>query len=333
MNEATSVPVLEAEALTKHYPVSTGFMKPKATVQALQAVSFTLAAGRTLAVVGESGCGKSTLARQVTLLERPTAGRLRLAGRDVAEADPSERKAFRRAVQMVFQNPFASLNPRKKIGQALEEPLAINTRLAAAERAERARAMLARVGLRPEHDGRYPHMFSGGQRQRVAIARALMLEPKVVVADEPVSALDVSIQAQVLNLLMDLQQETGVAYVFISHNLAVVELIADEVLVMYLGRVMERAPKTALFASPRHPYTRALLASTPRVGAAHGEAALARAARTALSGELPSPLAPPSGCVFRTRCPHAVAACAEVVPPLVPVGPGHEAACIRLNEI
>ena len=332
MTEA-SVPVLEAEALTKHYPVSTGFLKPKATVQALQAVSFSLAAGRTLAVVGESGCGKSTLARQLTMLERPTAGRLRLAGRDVAEADAAERKAFRRTVQMVFQNPFASLNPRKKIGQALEEPLAINTTLSAAERAERARAMLARVGLRPEHDARYPHMFSGGQRQRVAIARALMLEPKVVVADEPVSALDVSIQAQVLNLLMDLQQETGVAYVFISHNLAVIELIADEVLVMYLGRVMERAPKTSLFAAPRHPYTRALLASTPRVGAARGEAALARAARTALSGELPSPLAPPSGCVFRTRCPHAVAACAEVVPPLVTVGPAHEAACIRLNEI
>jgi len=332
MNVAT-VPVLEAEALTKHYPVSAGFLKPLATVQALEAVSFSLAAGRTLAVVGESGCGKSTLARQVTMLETPTSGRLRLAGDDIADADAAKRKALRRTVQMVFQNPFASLNPRKKIGQALEEPLVINTTLAAADRADRARAMLARVGLRPEHYARYPHMFSGGQRQRVAIARALMLEPKVVVADEPVSALDVSIQAQVLNLLMDLQQETGVAYVFISHNLAVVELIADEVLVMYLGRVMERAPKTALFAAPRHPYTRALLASTPRVGAARGEAALARAARTALSGELPSPLAPPSGCVFRTRCPHAVAACAEVVPPLVAVGPAHEAACIRLNEI
>jgi len=332
MNVAT-VPVLEAEALTKHYPVSAGFLKPLATVQALEAVSFSLAAGRTLAVVGESGCGKSTLARQVTMLETPTSGRLRLAGDDIADADAAKRKALRRTVQMVFQNPFASLNPRKKIGQALEEPLAINTTLAAADRADRARAMLARVGLRPEHYARYPHMFSGGQRQRVAIARALMLEPKVVVADEPVSALDVSIQAQVLNLLMDLQQETGVAYVFISHNLAVVELIADEVLVMYLGRVMERAPKTALFAAPRHPYTRALLASTPKVGAIRGEAALARAARTALSGELPSPLAPPSGCVFRTRCPHAIPACAEAVPPLVPVGADHEAACIRLDQI
>ncbi|MCE9660676.1 MAG: dipeptide ABC transporter ATP-binding protein [Burkholderiales bacterium] len=326
-------PVLEAEALTRHYAVSTGFLKPRATVRALEAVSFSLTAGRTLAVVGESGCGKSTLARQVTMLEKPTAGLLRLAGTDVAHADAATRKAMRRTVQMVFQNPFASLNPRKKIGQALEEPLAINTALAAPEREARARAMLARVGLRPEHYARYPHMFSGGQRQRVAIARALMLEPRVVVADEPVSALDVSIQAQVLNLLMDLQEETGVAYVFISHNLAVVELIADEVLVMYLGRVMERAPKAALFAAPRHPYTRALLASTPKVGAARGEAALASAARTALSGELPSPLAPPSGCVFRTRCPHAVAACAEVVPPLVPVGPAHDAACIRLDEI
>jgi dipeptide transport system ATP-binding protein len=330
MNDAT--PVLEAEALTRHYAVSAGFLKPPVMVRALEAVSFLLAAGRTLAVVGESGCGKSTLARQITMLETPTGGLLKLAGKDVAHADAATRKALRRTVQMVFQNPFASLNPRKKIGQALEEPLAINTGLSAGDRQAQARAMLARVGLRPEHYTRYPHMFSGGQRQRVAIARALMLEPKVVVADEPVSALDVSIQAQVLNLLMDLQEETGVAYVFISHNLAVVELIADEVLVMYLGRVMERAPKAALFAAPRHPYTRALLASTPKVGAARGEAALASAARTALSGELPSPLAPPSGCVFRTRCPYAIPACAELVPPLVPVGSGHDAACIRLAE-
>ncbi|MGZ5236616.1 MAG: dipeptide ABC transporter ATP-binding protein [Caldimonas sp.] len=332
MSVATA-PVLEAEQLSKHYAVSTGFMKPPATVRALESVSFSLAAGRTLAVVGESGCGKSTLARQVTMLETPTAGLLRLAGDDVARADTAARKALRRTVQMVFQNPFASLNPRKKIGQTLVEPLAINTGLAPAEREARARAMLDRVGLRPEHYLRYPHMFSGGQRQRIAIARALMLEPKVVVADEPVSALDVSIQAQILNLLMDLQDETGVAYVFISHNLAVVELIADEVLVMYLGRVMERAPKPALFAGPRHPYTRALLASTPRVGATRGEAALAGAARQALAGELPSPLAPPSGCVFRTRCPHAIARCAELVPPPVAVGPGHAAACIRLEEI
>jgi dipeptide transport system ATP-binding protein len=328
-----TAPVLETEALTKHYAVSTGLFKAKASVRALEGVSLALAAGRTLAVVGESGCGKSTLARQIAMLETPTAGSLRIGGVDATGADAATRRTLRRSVQMVFQNPFASLNPRKKIGLALEEPLAINTALNRAEREERGRAMLAKVGLSPEHYRRYPHMFSGGQRQRVAIARALMLEPRLVVADEPVSALDVSIQAQVLNLLMDLQQSTGVAYVFISHNLAVVELIADEVIVMYLGRVMERAPKAELFAAPRHPYTRALLASTPRVDAARGEAALARAAGSALSGELPSPLAPPSGCVFRTRCPHAIARCAEEVPVLEPGDEPHAAACIRQGEI
>jgi len=300
--------VLDAQGLAKHYPVSQGFMRPKALARALDGVSFSLQAGRTLAVVGESGCGKSTLARQVTMIETPTAGQLHVAGVDVAAADAPTRKQLRRQVQMVFQNPFASLNPRKKIGHALEEPLVINTALDRKEREERARAMMARVGLRPEHHQRYPHMFSGGQRQRVAIARALMLRPLIVVADEPVSALDVSIQAQVLNLLMDLQEETRVAYVFISHNLAVVELIADEVLVMYLGKVVEQASKRELFALPRHPYTRALLASTPRIDKA------ARQARQVLSGELPSPLNPPSGCAFHKRCPHAQARCTVEVP-------------------
>ncbi len=325
--------VLETRALTKHYVVSGGLFAKSATVRALEDVSLSLAPGRTLAVVGESGCGKSTLARQIAMLEVPTSGSVRIGGVDATSADAPTRRALRRSVQMVFQNPFASLNPRKKIGLALEEPLAINTSLGKSEREERGRAMLARVGLSPEHYRRYPHMFSGGQRQRVAIARALMLEPRLVIADEPVSALDVSIQAQVLNLLMDLQDETGVAYVFISHNLAVVELIADEVIVMYLGRVMERAPKAELFAAPRHPYTRALLASTPRVDATRGAAALARAAASALSGELPSPLAPPSGCVFRTRCPFALARCAEVMPRLEPTGAAHAAACIRQDEI
>ena len=330
MSDSTALdraPVLEARELAKHYAVSRGFLRDKAILKALDGVSFRLGAGRTLAVVGESGSGKSTLARQVTMIEAPTAGALDLDGADVAHADPASKRALRRQVQMVFQNPFASLNPRKTVGRALEEPLAINTALTAGQRAEQARAMLARVGLRPEHHGRYPHMFSGGQRQRVAIARALMLQPKVVVADEPVSALDVSIQAQVLNLLMDLQQETGVAYVFISHNLAVVELIADEVLVMYLGKAVERAPNARLFAAPRHPYTRALLASTPRIDRA------ARQTRTVLSGELPSPLAPPSGCVFRTRCPHARPPCAETVPPLEDVGGDQWVACIRKDEI
>ena len=308
--------VLEARALVKHYAVSTGFLKPKALARALDGVSFTLNTGKTLAVVGESGCGKSTLARQLTMIEPPTGGALLIDGADVTHADAHLRKRLRQQVQMVFQNPFASLNPRKKIGHALEEPLVINTALSAAERSGRARAMMARVGLRPEHHGRYPHMFSGGQRQRVAIARALMLAPKVVVLDEPVSALDVSIQAQVLNLLMDLQDETQVAYVFISHNLAVVELLADEVLVMYLGKVVEQAPKATLFAAPCHPYTRALLASTPRIDAR------ARQTRQVLTGELPSPLKPPSGCAFHKRCPYAVDRCRVEVPVLEDLGGG-----------
>jgi dipeptide transport system ATP-binding protein len=308
--------VLDARDLAKHYPVSLGFMKPKAIVRALDGVSFTLQMGRTLAVVGESGCGKSTLARQITMIETPTSGELHLTGIDVAHADVPTRRRLRQQVQMVFQNPFASLNPRKKIGQALEEPLEINTTLTKKEREERARAMMARVGLRPEHHQRYPHMFSGGQRQRVAIARALMLHPRIVVADEPVSALDVSIQAQVLNLLMDLQEETQVAYVFISHNLAVVELIADDVLVMYLGKVVERASKKELFGLPRHPYTQALLASTPRIDKE------ARQTRQVLSGELPSPLDPPTGCAFHKRCPHATERCKVEVPPLRMPGDG-----------
>jgi len=328
MNDTEAIaPVLEAQALAKHYSVSTGFLKPKALARALDGVSFTLAPSHTLAVVGESGCGKSTLARQLTMIELPTGGALLLDGADVVRADATLKKQLRQQVQMVFQNPFASLNPRKKIGHALEEPLVINTPLGATERGERARAMMARVGLRPEHHARYPHMFSGGQRQRVAIARALMLQPKVVVLDEPVSALDVSIQAQVLNLLMDLQDETQVAYVFISHNLAVVELIADEVLVMYLGKVVEQARKATLFGTPRHPYTRALLASTPRIDAR------ARQAHQALTGELPSPLNPPSGCAFHKRCPFAVARCAVDVPVLEDLGGGHRMACHRVHEI
>ena len=324
--------VLEALALAKHYPVSTGFMKPKALARALDGVSFTLAAGQTLAIVGESGCGKSTLARQLTMIEPPSSGVLQLMDAsgvlaDVTQASAAYRKVLRQRVQMVFQNPFASLNPRKKIGAALEEPLAINTDAPAAERRERARAMMARVGLRPEHAARYPHMFSGGQRQRVAIARALMLQPQVVVLDEPVSALDVSIQAQVLNLLMDLQDETQVAYAFISHNLAVVELIADDVLVMYLGKVVERAPKKTLFAAPRHPYTQALLASTPRIDAS------ARRERQVLGGELPSPLAPPSGCAFHKRCPHAVARCSVEVPVLESTEGSQSVACLRWREL
>ncbi|MDO9090129.1 MAG: dipeptide ABC transporter ATP-binding protein [Burkholderiaceae bacterium] len=298
-------PVVLARDLTRVYEIRRGMLRKPDLLQAVGGVSFTLHAGRTLAVVGESGCGKSTLARMVSLIEPPTGGELRLQGSSISEVPAARRRDLRRVVQMVFQNPYGSLNPRKRIGDILEAPLHINTDLAAGEREERARAMLARVGLRPEHYSRYPHMFSGGQRQRIASARALMMEPALVVADEPVSALDVSIQAQVLNLLTDLQQQLGLAYLFISHDLGVVRHIAHDVLVMYLGHAVEQGPKKAIFQQPLHPYTQALLGSTPGI-AAPGDAARQR---IVLKGELPSPLNPPGGCVFSTRCPHAVERC------------------------
>ena len=272
-------------------------------------------------MVGESGCGKSTLARMVSLIESPTAGELRLNGVDVVQATQTERHALRRAVQLVFQNPYGSLNPRKKIGAILEAPLEINTAMNAPQRAQEARAMLALVGLRSEHYDRYPHMFSGGQRQRIAIARALMLRPSLIVADEPVSALDVSIQAQVLNLLADLQQQLGLAYLFISHDLGVVRHIAHEVLVMYLGHAVEQGKKKALFTQPLHPYTRALLASTPGIV---GSGVAKK--RIVLTGELPSPLHPPSGCVFSTRCPDVTARCRVERPVLRDIA-GRQVAC------
>jgi len=307
---ADAAPVIEAEGLSRTYEVRRGIFARPATLHAVDGVSFRLAPGRTLAVVGESGCGKSTLARMVTLIEPPSAGSLKLVGQEVAGAKPAALAPLRRHVQIVFQDPYGSLNPRRKVGAILEEPLVINTALKAEARREAARAMMARVGLRPEHYERYPHMFSGGQRQRIAIARALMLHPQVVVADEPVSALDVSIQAQVLNLLMDLQEEFRLAYLFISHGLSVVHHIADEVMVMYLGRTVEQGPKEAVFAAPRHPYTRALLAATPFVDPR------LRAQRARVVGELPSPLDPPSGCAFHTRCPFADRQCERERPAL-----------------
>jgi len=323
---SSAAPLLEARDLARHYIVSPGLFKRKELVRALDGVSFSLRAGRTLAVVGESGCGKSTLARQITMIERPTSGSLLLDGNDVAHADGAERKKLRPRVQMVFQNPYASLNPRKTVAALLEEPLAINGVSSRSARREAGLAMLAKVGLRHEHYRRYPHMFSGGQRQRIAVARALMLHPRLVVADEPVSALDVSIQAQVLNLLMDLQQEMGIAYLFISHNLQVVRHIADDVLVMYFGRAVEYASKAEIFTRPAHPYTRALLASTPSLAGAR------RQANAALSGELPSPLDPPSGCAFHTRCPHAVERCRIDIPPLSTFR-GIRVACHRVAEL
>ncbi|MDD2051910.1 ABC transporter ATP-binding protein [Pseudomonas putida] len=302
--------VLSARNLTRHYEVSRGLFKGNALVRALNGVSFELEAGKTLAVVGESGCGKSTLARALTLIEAPTSGSLQIAGQEVAGADKAQRKQLRKDVQMVFQSPYASLNPRQKIGDQLAEPLLINTQLSASERREKVQAMMQQVGLRPEHYQRYPHMFSGGQRQRIALARAMMLQPKVLVADEPTSALDVSIQAQVLNLFMDLQQEFNTAYVFISHNLAVVRHVADQVLVMYLGKPVEMGPKAALYERPLHPYTRALLSATPTL---HPDPLKPK---IKIVGELPNPLDPPSGCAFHQRCPYANERCRQEEPAL-----------------
>jgi dipeptide transport system ATP-binding protein len=302
--------ILEARDLTRDYSVSRGAFRSPATIKALSGVSFSLQAGRTLAVVGESGSGKSTLARLLTLIENPTAGALLIDGEDVAHASAAKRKRLRREIQIVFQNPYGSLNPRQTIGKALEEPLLVNTRLGAAERKAEALSIMAKVGLRPEFYHRYPHMFSGGQRQRIAIARALMLKPKILVLDEPVSALDVSIRAQALNLLASLQEEFALAYVFVSHDLSVVRHIADEVMVVYLGHAVELGQRDAIFMSPQHPYTRALLSATPVADPA------ARRERIVLSGEPPSPFAPPPGCPFNPRCPQAFDRCRAEMPPM-----------------
>ncbi|MFN5510947.1 MAG: dipeptide ABC transporter ATP-binding protein [Burkholderiales bacterium] len=311
-----SIPLaLQAEAISKHYPVRpAGWLSRAQTLHALRPVSVRLESGRTLAVVGESGSGKTTLARLLTLIEQPASGRIALEGQWTD--DPSvPRKALQSRVQMVFQNPFASLNPRKTIAAILEEPLQIQARLGSAQRRERVMDLLDRVGLSSAHAARYPHMFSGGQRQRIAIARALMLEPSVVVADEPVSALDVSVQAQILNLFMDLQDQLGTAWVFISHNLAVVEQLAHDVLVLLMGRPVEMAPAAQLFAAPAHPYTQALLQASPHLQTTGEVAPMA-----VLRGEPPSALSPPAGCPFHTRCPEARAVCAESVPDLKDLG-------------
>jgi dipeptide transport system ATP-binding protein len=316
-------PVLDARGLQKHYPLRKGWLRAPQTVRALDGVDFTLCAGRTLAVVGESGCGKTTLARLLTLIEQPTAGTLVVDGRDITGMDPQAHALLRQRVQIVFQNPFSSLNPRKTLAAILDEPLAINTRQSAAERRDRVDTLMQQVGLRKEQADRFPHMFSGGQRQRIAIARAMALNPAVVIADEPVSALDVSIQAQILNLFMDLQEEFGTAYVFISHNLSVVEHVAHEVLVMYLGKVVEFGTRQSVFATPLHPYTQALLSASPTL-----DPALQRKV-IPIQGELPSPLAPPSGCAFHPRCPQAVSRCRDEAPQLRDVG-GQRVACHRV---
>ncbi len=318
-------PVVEARNLRRDYEARRGFFSAPATVKALAGVSFTLEAGKTLAVVGESGSGKSTLARLLTLIEEPTAGQLLIDGKDVAGADAETRRRLRRDIQIVFQNPYGSLNPRQKIGAALEEPLLVNTDTPAAEREKLARDMMARVGLRPEYYDRWPHMFSGGQRQRIAIARALMLRPKILVLDEPVSALDVSIRAQVLNLLAELQEEFKLAYVFVSHDLSVVRHIADRVMVIYLGHAVETGTREAIFSAPQHPYTRALLSATPVADP------FAQKERIILQGELPSPFDPPSGCAFHPRCPLAFDRCRREEPS-VETKNGRDVACFAVED-
>ena len=274
-----TVPMLEIRNITRDYHVPTGFMKPEKVVHAVKGVSFKLDAGKTLAIVGESGCGKSTLARILTFIDPPTSGELLIDGKAVDTRPGHLTAEMRQKVQIVFQNPYGSLNPRQKIGDVLGEPLLINTKMSSAERRERATEMLVKVGLGPEHYNRYPHMFSGGQRQRIAIARALMLNPKLLVLDEPVSALDLSVQAQVLNLLSDLQEEFGLTYVFISHDLSVVRYIADEVMVMYYGEAVEYGTREEVFADPKHAYTRTLFAATPRADVESIRARMAKRVR------------------------------------------------------
>ncbi|MEP0521278.1 MAG: dipeptide ABC transporter ATP-binding protein [Hyphomicrobiales bacterium] len=303
-----SDPVLEGRNLKRHYSVGGGLFKAPGTVKALDGASFKLEAGKTLAVVGESGCGKSTLARVVTMIEEPSEGEVLINGKPAMHGS----KEMRQTIQIVFQNPYGSLNPRHKVGYILEEPLLLNTDMDDTAKRKRAEETMERVGLRPEHYERYPHMFSGGQRQRIAIARALMLNPKILVLDEPVSALDLSIQAQVLNILADLQADLGLAYLFISHDLSVVKHISDDVMVMYLGKVVEAGPAKTVFSNPQHPYTDALLSATPVADPTREKK------RIMLSGELPSPLNPPTGCSFHPRCQHASADCIERAPELTP---------------
>lgn len=302
---------IEGHDLKKHYSVKgSGFFPKKSVVKAVDGASFTLDSGNTLAIVGESGCGKSSLARLATMIEKPSAGNILIGGKDPHANDGADIPQLRQEVQIIFQNPYGSLNLRKKVGTILEEPVVINRKVPAAERRVLAETMLSRVGLRPEHYDRYPHMFSGGQRQRIAIARALMLKPKILIADEPVSALDISIQAQILNILMDLQEEMNLALIFISHDLSVVRRIADQIMIMYLGKVVEQGDAKTIFEKPSHPYTQALLGATPAVDPK------LRRKRVKLTGELPSPLNPPSGCSFHTRCRFVQEKCNTEAPEL-----------------
>jgi oligopeptide/dipeptide ABC transporter ATP-binding protein len=316
-----SSPLLSISGIEMHFPTRDG------VVRAVDGVSLDIAHGETLGLVGESGCGKSTLGKTAMRLTKPTAGSIRLEGVEISELSRGALRPLRPKLQMIFQDPYASLNPRLTVGRTLEEPLVVHGRGSRGERRDRVRWLIDKVGLRPEALQRHPHEFSGGQRQRIGIARALALEPNLVICDEPVSALDVSVRAQVINLLMDLKRELGLAYLFISHDLSVVEHVSDRIAVMYLGKIVELADRRTLWTRPLHPYTQALIAAVPVAD----PSAPARSRGVKLEGDLPSPLDPPSGCRFRTRCPIAVPACAEREPGLRELAPGHRVACDRLD--
>jgi peptide/nickel transport system ATP-binding protein/oligopeptide transport system ATP-binding protein len=318
--------LLEVSDLVKHYPLRSGLFRRRAgTVHAVDGVSFRVGVGETLGLVGESGCGKSTVARSILRLVEPTAGSIRLKGTDITHLGKAELRAIRRSMQIVFQDPFASLNPRMRAGDIVGEPLGVHGIAVGNKQRERVAELFEQVGLRPDQMRNYPHQFSGGQRQRICIARALSLGPDLIVCDEPVSALDVSIQAQVINLLIDLQRQHGFSYLFIAHDLAVVAHISHRVAVMYLGRIIESAGKSELFANPRHPYTQALLASVPAADPT------AKRLTPPIDGDVPSPIHPPTGCAFHTRCRHVMARCRIETPGLTDVGGAHEVACF-LNE-
>jgi oligopeptide transport system ATP-binding protein len=324
-----SEPLLELRDVKTHFPVESGFLfrKQIGTVKAVDGVSLTVARGEVVGLVGESGCGKSTLARTIMQLVPTTGGTVVLAGKNLTAASANEVKAARRGMQMVFQDPFASLNPRMTVFDTLAEPLRVHDVCSAAEIPARVAQLMELVGLAPRFSRKYPHEFSGGQRQRIAIARALALEPQLIIADEPVSALDVSIQAQILNLLATLVRQMNLTLLFIAHDLSVVKHISDRVAVMYLGKIVELGPAAEVIDHPRHPYTRALISAIPTVRPEDGRG------RIVLAGDPPSPMNPPSGCPFHPRCPYVQEKCLPAVPPLLPAGPNQVAACVRLDEI
>jgi oligopeptide/dipeptide ABC transporter ATP-binding protein len=323
MATVNPAPLVEAQNLVKHFPITAGtiFARQVGAVRAVDGVSFGIALGTTVGLVGESGCGKSTVARLLLRLIEPTSGEVRFAGTGVTGLKPGELRRLRPRMQIVFQDPHSSLNPRHTAGEIVARPLVIHRKASRGDATRRARELLGRVGLAPAMAERYPHEFSGGQRQRIGIARALALEPSFVVLDEPTSSLDVSVQAQILNLLNDLKRDLGLTYLFVSHNLNVVEYFCDTTLVMYLGKIVEAGPSEAMHAEPLHPYTKALMSAVlvPEVGK--------QRERIVLAGDVPSPLNPPKGCRFHTRCPYVMDVCKKVEPPLADQGPGRRVAC------